>query len=276
MKYVFLFFITLSLAFSSCDGKGKDNSNFVDKNQKEDEKTLADISKEEGYSRLVCYNVRHCSGMDDIVNYNRTASVISGMDADFVTLQELDSVTTRTDLVYQAKVLGELLGMHYYFGAAIPYREGKYGVGILSKEPALNTSNYPLPGTEKRTLFVAEYQDFLLMTVHMDLNESDRVESAKIINNIVQSFGKKAYLTGDLNELEIDGAMFTELYKKWTVVSPLKNTFPTKLPDRCIDFILTYNDGGEYDVAKTNVIYKLKDVNVSITSDHFPLFIDFK
>ena len=277
MKLIVLLIIACSFTFCSCEAKTPDNSKFEGIfNGDSDKKELVDLSKKEGYQRLLCYNVRHCNGMDNVINYDRIAAVIAAFDADFVALQELDSVTTRSNQVNQVAILGEKLGMYAYFGAAIPYRGGKYGVGILSKEPALNTFVYGLPGVEKRAVIVAEYSDFLIMSVHLDLTESHRVESVGIITNIVKQFNKKAYLAGDFNEDKLDGTMFTAFNNDWTIVSPIKSTFPTGKPAKCIDFIISYNGGGEYDIDKGDVIYDLPDVNVSTASDHYPLYVDFK
>lgn len=276
MKPLFLLIIAYTFSFCSCEARTIDNSKFEENFNKDKENKTTDISKKEGYQRFLCYNVRHCNGMDDVISYDRIATVIASFEPDFVALQELDSVTTRSNQVNQVKVLGEKLGMHSYFGAAIPFRSGKYGVGILSKEPALNTFVYELPGVEKRAVLVAEYPKFLILSVHLDLTESHRVESVSLIADIVKKFNKKAYLAGDFNEDQLNGNMFTAFKKEWKIVSPIKNSFPTGNPSKCIDYVLTYNAGGVYDIDKGDVVYDLPGVNVSVSSDHYPLFVDFK
>lgn len=278
MKSIFILFIICSFCLSSCEAKTPDNSGFDNILNKDDDKTPAiDLSKANGYKRFFCYNVKHFGGMDETIDYNRVASVIKPFDPDFIALQELDSATTRSNMENQIAILGDKLGMYSYFAGTIPYRGGKYGIGLLAKEPALKTYAYELPGTEKRKFIIAEYADFLIICTHLDLTESARIESAIIISDIVGKFNKKAYLAGDLNEVKLDGPMFTEFKKNWKIVSPIKNTFPTNpSPNRCIDFILSFNAGGNYDISKGDVLYQLSTVNVSSASDHFPLFIDFK
>ena len=46
--------------------------------------------------QVMSYNVRHCAGMDLVVDYDRTASVIVQQQPDVVALQELDSMTGRS------------------------------------------------------------------------------------------------------------------------------------------------------------------------------------
>ena len=84
--------------------------------------------------QIMSYNVRHCAGMDWVVDYDRTANVIIKNQPDVVALQELDSMTGRSGRKYQ---LGELANRtNYYpiFGKAIDYDGGGYGVGMLVKE----------------------------------------------------------------------------------------------------------------------------------------------
>ena len=263
------------ISLTSCGSKTADNSKVVDDFQKEEDINSSEHSLAEGDMRFLCYNVRHCRGMDDKVSYDRIVNIIKELNPDFVALQELDSATTRTDGVNQVKELGDRLNMHSYFGGAIPYRGGKYGVGILSKKPALNTYLYNLPGKEPRAVLIAEYDDFLILSTHLDLVEGNRAESAKIITEKIKGLNKKAYLAGDFNESNFASELFIELKKEWTIVSPIKNTFSTNNPSKCIDFVVTYNSGGEYKVSKSNVVYDLPEINVPISSDHFPLYIDF-
>ena len=43
--------------------------------------------------KVMTYNVRHCAGMDLVLDYDRTAAVIAQQQPDVVALQELDSMT---------------------------------------------------------------------------------------------------------------------------------------------------------------------------------------
>ena len=55
--------------------------------------------------QIMSYNVRHCAGMDMVVDYDRTANVIVQQQPDVIALQELDSMTGRSEHHDQ---LGEL------------------------------------------------------------------------------------------------------------------------------------------------------------------------
>lgn len=52
--------------------------------------------------KIMSYNVRHCAGMDLVVDYDRTANVIIKNQPDIVALQELDSMTSRSLLYWPA------------------------------------------------------------------------------------------------------------------------------------------------------------------------------
>ena len=47
--------------------------------------------------QIMSYNVRHCAGMDMVVDYDRTSAVIVQQQPDVVALQELDSMTGRSE-----------------------------------------------------------------------------------------------------------------------------------------------------------------------------------
>ena len=102
--------------------------------------------------QIMSYNVRHCAGMDLVVDYDRTATVISQQQPDVVALQELDSMTGRSGRHDQLGELASRTGYHPVFGAAIEFNGGLYGVGILSREMPVSTKRIPLPGEEPRVL----------------------------------------------------------------------------------------------------------------------------
>lgn len=87
--------------------------------------------------RLMTYNVRNANGMDGICNYQRVANVINNARPDIVAIQELDSMTARSNRTDVLKELAERTQLHPCFTPAIDYDGGKYGIGILSKETPL-------------------------------------------------------------------------------------------------------------------------------------------
>lgn len=175
--------------------------------------------KGEGNLRVLTFNIRHCAGNDDVINYDRTAAVINGMEPDVVCLQEVDYMTTRSNKVDQLKTLADKTGMNYYFSKSIAYQGGEYGNGLLFKGTPISTKTYPLPGAELRSAAIAEFENYVVISTHLALEENNRVESAKQLTDLAKTYNKVVYMAGDFNEDLMNGTFFTELKKEWEVVS---------------------------------------------------------
>ena len=121
--------------------------------------------------RVMSYNVQHCAGIESDINYDRTADVIFKQQADVVALQELDSMTSRSEGLYQLEELAKRTLYYPVFARAIDFDGGKYGVGILTRERPLTTKSIPLPGEEPRVLLVVELKDYVIACTHLDLEE---------------------------------------------------------------------------------------------------------
>ncbi|MBO7248816.1 MAG: endonuclease, partial [Bacteroidales bacterium] len=114
------------------------------------------------YVKMMSYNVRSAKGMDGERDYQRIANIIRNAAPDVVAVQELDSMTLRSNNIY---VLGEIAHraqMHPTYLPAIDFDGGKYGIGILSREVPLRTDGIALPGREeKRALLIAEFERYI-------------------------------------------------------------------------------------------------------------------
>ena len=218
--------------------------------------------------RVMSYNVRNCLGMDNVFNFDRTAAVISEVKPDVVAVQELDSMTTRNNHY----VLGELakrMGYHDYFAPAIKFRGGKYGIGVLSKRPALSVATYPLPcRREPRTMIVVEFEKYYFICTHLSLNEEDRLSSVKIIRDVVEKLNKPVFLAGDINALPNSRTTKAFLEFMQVLSDTTRNTHRSNAPSKCIDYI--YGRGAKFVKPRTTVIQN------SIASDHLPLYVDLK
>ena len=190
--------------------------------------------------KIMSYNVRHCAGMDLMVDYDRTAEVILKQMPDVIALQELDSMTGRSGRKYQ---LGELANRtNYYpvFGKAIDYDGGGYGVGVLTKEQPLSTKRIPLPGDEPRVLLIVELENYVIACTHLDLEESERLASIPLIIEEAQRWEKPLILAGDWND-HPNSQLLQELKKYFTINSGNDFTFPADVPNECIDYVATFN-----------------------------------
>lgn len=222
-----------------------------------------------GVLRILTYNVRNGKGMDGKTDYDRVAEVIGVINPDVVALQELDSVTTRSNGVDVLKLLAEKCGLKYIYGASIPYRGGKYGIGILSKETPLSTSFFCLPGREeKRGLLMAEFKNYIFLCTHFSLTEVDRVASVQLINQKVKELRKRVFLAGDLNAAP-KSETIKSLSEHWINLSGKQPTFPSSTPTTCIDYIWGIKCGDStYNIIKQEVTPE------KLASDHRPVFVD--
>ena len=221
---------------------------------------------------ILTYNVRNCKGLDNITDYQRVADVIKRIDPNIVALQELDSATQRSNGIVVLNELAKLTNMYPVFGSSIAFQGGKYGIGILSKEKPRQWRSVPLPGREeKRSLLIVDLKNLTICCSHFSLNSEDRLESARIINDLFTNAAKPVILAGDLNatpESEVIG----KLEDKWIMLNdPTAPTIPADNPRRCIDYIFVLKNPKE-NLALTET----KVVQESVASDHLPLWVRLK
>jgi endonuclease/exonuclease/phosphatase family metal-dependent hydrolase len=227
-----------------------------------------DAIAQKGKFKILTYNIRNAKGLDGKTDYNRITTILKDSDADIIGLQELDSVTKRSAGIDVLKVLASNLKMHAAYGGAISFQNGKYGVGILSKQKPLQHYTIPLPGREEqRVLLVAEFKQFVVFNTHLSLTKEDRIASIDIIHKEAKKFTKPVYLLGDLNA-EPASPEIIFLKENWKLLSVLSHTFPANQPDRCIDYIFLIN--GNKRIKKSII------VNEPVASDHRPVMAVLK
>ena len=226
--------------------------------------------------RMLTYNIRHGAGMDDVVDLERQADAIRKADAEVIGLQEVDSCVKRSGYIPEAAVLAEKLGMYSTFGGAIPLTGGKYGVAILSKEPPLTVHHMPLPGTEKRTLLVCEFQEYVFATTHLDLDENERLASLPIILEEAASWGDKPFfICGDWNDQPTSTLIKTMKKDGFVMLNYPANpsstyyTFPASSPNRIIDYIASYGK-----VVRS--VRRRQVLNEPMASDHRPVLVELR
>ena len=224
------------------------------------------------YVKLMSYNVRNTKGMDGIRNLQRVADVIINETPDVVAVQELDSMTTRSNQQYVLGELAERTQMHATYAPAISFQGGKYGIGILSKETPLNIRTYPLPGREEaRMLLVAEFENYVFACTHLSLTEEDRLASLDIIKSSVVKSNKPYFLAGDLND-QPDSKFIQALQQDFQVLTNIKKpTFPAPEPTETIDYIAAWKHGSN-DFANLSA----QVLEEPIASDHRPLSVQLR
>ncbi len=218
---------------------------------------------------IMSYNVRNCVGMDGVTDYQRVADIILKADADVVALQELDSATQRSGGVVVLDELARLTGMNGVYGPAIDFQGGKYGIGVLTKKIPLAWATHPLPGREeKRAILTVELDNCVVCCTHFSLTAEDRLESVRIIEELVKGYEKPVFLAGDINDLP-DSDVLKRMGLTWNILNnPEKFTYRSDKPVKCIDYI--------FGLTNDKYGFKVMDRVVGeepVASDHLPLWV---
>ena len=220
--------------------------------------------------RVMSYNVKNGGGLDGIKDITRNGELVRKAQPDVVAVQEVDSCTRRNKFYVLGKMAEAAGGYHAYFGPTIPYAGGKYGIGVLTKEPALSVEFYRLPcPKEPRGMLVVELKKYYIISTHLSLKEAQRVESVAIIKDVVSKLkNKPVFIAGDMNARPNSAPIVA--FKEFTTLlsDDSKYTFPSTNPRSCIDYIFGVN--GSFKVLGRKIFYE------SLASDHLPLYVDVK
>lgn len=221
---------------------------------------------------VLTYNIRNATTDGGQVDFADVVATIRLADADFVALQELDSVTGRSKGKDVLRELALLSQYYPVYASAIDYDGGKYGVGILSKQKPLAVRKIALPGREEaRVLLVAEFQDVMLACTHLSLTDEDRMASAGLVLAEAEGSTKPFLVAGDFNDVP-DSKFIKQIERDFIVLSPKdKPTFPSRSPKACIDYIASYKGSGESLVLRETEVMPHGRV-----SDHLPVLARFQ
>ncbi len=220
--------------------------------------------------RIMSYNVRNCTGLDNKTDYQRIANIIKAAECEAVAIQELDSMTTRYEGQDMLKNLADLTGMYPTFAPSIDYMGGKYGIGMLTKEKPLSHRRVALPcRSEPRSLQIVELEKYYYCCTHLSLHAEDRETSIGIIVDELSKLDKPVIIAGDFNA-EPEEKSMQEMAKHFQIFE--KNTpytFPANEPNIEIDYIALYSDKGATAEVNEHTVIEAK-----VESDHRPLVAD--
>lgn len=187
--------------------------------------------------RVATFNVRHCEGLDGVVDVDRVAAVIRDTGAEIVALQELDRGLPRSGGIDQPAAIGEATGMHVAFGATLQRRRGEYGIGLGSREPVA-TSFEPLPRAgdeEPRGVLRATYRGISVIATHLTRDQDARAMQLLALARLGRQAGPRALVMGDLNVTPKAFGPLTDARLTWCDGLP---TLPAARPRRQIDHVL--------------------------------------
>jgi endonuclease/exonuclease/phosphatase family metal-dependent hydrolase len=228
--------------------------------------------------RVASYNIKHGLGMDGVVDLDRVAGVLRGLDADVVVLQEVDKGVRRTGGVDQAARLGELLGMRALHGAFRAYEGGEYGMAILTRLPVREVRNHPIPPGPAGALSVLEVRvaagpeapDVSVVGVHFYRSPEERLAQADSVTRIFEGVERPVILAGDFNSRP-GSLVIRRLRERWRLIPKEgeRFTFPADAPDREIDHVFV-RPPGVFEVVASRV------ADERLASDHRPVVVELR
>ncbi len=221
--------------------------------------------------RFMSYNQHYGFGLDNRIDYARFAEVITNCNPEFVAVQELDSITTRSHRVYQLSRLAELTGMIGTYCPTIDYQGGKYGIGILSRQKPISVRSIPLPVSgEARRIVVAEFENYVFGCTHFPLETSERLTAARVVTEFIEALGteKPVVIGGDFNALPSESSMARMRQNFMMLNEASERTFPADEPTITIDYLYMYKNAAAGKVIGCGVI------DEKVASDHRPVWAE--
>ncbi|MBO8483164.1 MAG: endonuclease/exonuclease/phosphatase family protein [Bacteroidetes bacterium] len=235
--------------------------------------------------RIMTYNVGTFTKFEEN-SLLMITDMVKETGADVISMNELDSCTVRTGGVFQLERFASEMGeWQYRFGAAMPYDGGAYGDGLATGRDAevLDSWSAVLPqgdGAEPRALVVMEFDSYVVASTHLDhVSPEAQLGQVRAITGMLEarySGGRKpVFLCGDVNAVPGSDTM-KEFELHWDVISPEENTFPSDVPDCCIDYILAMKGTGKFEVVRSAVLRDFASGDTAAASDHLPVYAEVK
>ena len=216
--------------------------------------------------RIMTYNVGTFTKFEEN-SLLMITDMVKETGADVISMNELDSCTVRTGGVFQLERFASEMGeWQYRFGAAMPYDGGAYGDGLATGRDAevLDCWSAVLPQG----------------ATHLDhVSPEAQLGQVRAITGMLEarySGGRKpVFLCGDMNAVPGSDTM-KEFELHWDVISPEENTFPSDVPDCCIDYILAMKGTGKFEVVRSAVLRDFASGDTAAASDHLPVYAEVK
>jgi endonuclease/exonuclease/phosphatase family metal-dependent hydrolase len=151
--------------------------------------------------RVATYNVRHCRGMDGVIDVDRIGHTIASTGADFIALQEIDRHRARSGRVDQPARLAELSGLDVRFWPTLTEGDGEYGLAVAAAGE-FEADFIELPrgdGAEARGAIVALWNEISLVAVHLAKESRARRLQLRALAEVVEATRPPVVILGDLN-----------------------------------------------------------------------------
>lgn len=227
--------------------------------------------------KIMTFNILHCMNFKTKkISFGDFAREIKTLDADFVGLNEVRGKGFIKDYTDQAKKLGNLTGMDYYFGKAINVMGvAPYGNAILSRYPVISAETIKIPDPSPKTgkemyesravikSVIDAGEKYTFIVTHMGLNKDERENAVKTVLSAAPE--ERCIIMGDFN-CTPESAELKPLFEKYNCSDTETLTFPSDNPRIKIDYIFTSRD-----IEIIN-----RGTTTDIVSDHLGQWIEIK
>ncbi|WP_245189703.1 endonuclease/exonuclease/phosphatase family protein [Lunatimonas salinarum] len=232
---------------------------------------------------VLSYNIHHCNppSKPGKIEVEAIAQVILDSGADLVALQEVDVYTVRSGTaLHQAKKLGELTGMHWFFYKSIDHAGGEYGNALLSRFPIIDRGGFSLPNdpdTEPRTAIFIDVklpggQEITFAGTHLEFKrEAVTLRQAEaLVSFFDERPPKPIILAGDFNaEASKSPIGYLDRHFSRSCKEGCSPTSPQINPNKEIDFIMV-KPPRAFQIASHRVIEE------TYASDHLPVLVNLQ
>ncbi|RXJ04188.1 hypothetical protein DS745_02035 [Anaerobacillus alkaliphilus] len=224
-----------------------------------------------GELTVVTYNIRYGKGLDGQVNLNRVIATLKDVNADIISLQEVERYSIRSNFYDQVRQIARDLDMNVLYFPSLAYPGFYYGNVILSRFPIIDSEIIPfITSRENRSAIIGKIllpnsEEIYVINTHLGLDKAERLKAIHRIHQFIEGVNKPVFLTGDLNSTPsmMEYEIWTNYLQKSNEGIPLQ-TFYKK--DWQIDYIFH-----SHHFTVTNV-----NVHKSDASDHFPVVAMFR
>ncbi len=240
-----------------------------------------DDSRRSRTIRVATYNVHRCRGMDARTLPQRIASVIAGLDADVVALQEV--VGASQNRPGQAAELGAALGMGWVMAPTRHLRGALFGNVVLTRLPVKHHAQHDLSwktceprGVQRVDVALDDHHVLHVYNAHLGTSLGERRVQADTLATLVhdnRAHGPSVVL-GDFNEwarglatdilsARLESIDLTRFLRR-------KRTYPGLFPLLHLDHIY-YK--GKIEVTNVELV---RTRQALMASDHLPLVADLR
>lgn len=220
--------------------------------------------------RVASYNLHKCRGVTGPHSPERNLTVIKGLQADVVALQEVDFRHGARPEALPRALVERMTGLvPADFNGTGAQSLGWHGQTILLRPDLAENAvvrRLPLPGIEPRGALALRLPGLTVVAVHLGLARSSRrAQLARLVAQVARLTAHPVAVMGDFNEWRDDRGL--EPLEGWQMVVP-GPTYPAPLPRLRLDRMALTPD------IRLEAAGVFHDAPAREASDHLPIWAD--